>query len=182
MTHSTITRLAASSLLVASLALAGCGDDTTDTSSSATTTSPASTTSAAGAVTTTTGTAGSASTVQVVDSDYGPILADGDGRTLYLFTPDSAGSSTCNDGCSDTWPPLRGPATADGVTGELGTTTRDDGSVQVTVAGHPLYRYAADTAPGSTAGEVVGGKWYVVDAAGRKVEESATTTASDSGY
>jgi predicted lipoprotein with Yx(FWY)xxD motif len=32
---------------------------------------------------------------------------------------------------------------------------------QLSYNGHPLYRYAQDTAPGQTNGEGVGGKWFV---------------------
>jgi predicted lipoprotein with Yx(FWY)xxD motif len=42
----------------------------------------------------------------------------------------------------------------------------------VTYAGHPLYTYSADAAPGETSyvGErVFGGSWDAVDAAGRAV-------------
>jgi predicted lipoprotein with Yx(FWY)xxD motif len=43
----------------------------------------------------------------------------------------------------------------------------------VTYAGHPLYRYGADTKPGQTAGEGLtdfGGGWDVVAPSGKKIE------------
>ena len=46
--------------------------------------------------------------------------------------------------------------------GELGTITRDDGSLQVTYNGMPLYYYAKDMARGDTTGEGVGDEWYTV--------------------
>jgi len=109
--------------------------------------------------------------IQVADSALGQILADHDGNTVYLFTPDSANSSTCAAGCIDTWPPVS-PAdgasvtAGDGVTATLGTITRDDGTVQVTVNELPIYYFAGDTAAGQTNGQNVGGKWYVVGADG----------------
>ena len=33
-------------------------------------------------------------------ADLGPILTDQAGRTLYLYTEDTAGASTCYDGCA----------------------------------------------------------------------------------
>jgi predicted lipoprotein with Yx(FWY)xxD motif len=51
----------------------------------------------------------------------------------------------------------------------FGTTTRTDGTVQVTYNGWPLYYYEKDKAPGDVTGQDVGGVWYVVSAAGEQV-------------
>ena len=53
-----------------------------------------------------------------------------------------------------------------GVTGPLTTTTRADGSTQIVLAGHPLYRFAADAARGDVTGQGVGGTWYAVSPSG----------------
>ena len=45
--------------------------------------------------------AGGAVTVMVAESSLGQILVDGEGRTLYMFKPDSAGEPTCYDDCAD---------------------------------------------------------------------------------
>ena len=110
----------------------------------------------------------SGATVTVASSDLGDILTDGDGNTLYLFTPDAQGESVCYDQCEDAWPPLVGDVTAgDGVDGSLlGATERTDGSVQVTYNGWPLYYFAADNAPGDINGQGVNDVWYVLDADG----------------
>jgi predicted lipoprotein with Yx(FWY)xxD motif len=148
---------------------AACGSDSDDSSSSVTTTA-----SGAESGSTTTGT----STVAIADTSLGPVLVDGEGLTLYLFTPDTGTESTCYDACASAWPALEGPATAgDGIdAGELATTTRTDGSVQVTYFGHPLYFYAGD-------GQNVGGNRFVVDASGAAVKDTpaASTTSSTSG-
>jgi predicted lipoprotein with Yx(FWY)xxD motif len=49
-----------------------------------------------------------------------------------------------------------------GVTGKLGTITRDDKSLQVTYNGLPLYYFKNDKAPGDTTGQGVGNAWSVV--------------------
>jgi len=81
--------------------------------------------------------------------------------SLYVFKNDTAGSGTsaCNNGCALNWPPLTVPASATPTAGAgvdgLGTITRDDGTTQVTYDGLPLYRYAADRAPGDENGKSV---------------------------
>lgn len=100
----------------------------------------------------------------------GSFLVDDKGMTLYLFTKDTPNTTVCYDNCAVAWPPLL--TTGDPVAGEgvdaskLGTTTRTDGSVQVTYNGWPLYYYEKDMAAGDVTGQDVGGVWYVVSAAG----------------
>ena len=99
------------------------------------------------------------------------MLVDAGGMTVYVFTPDAQGDSTCLEGCADRWPPV--PEASD--VGEgldpalLGTTTRPDGDVQATYDGWPLYRFSVDVAPGDVAGQGVGDVWYVLDATGAPV-------------
>jgi predicted lipoprotein with Yx(FWY)xxD motif len=87
------------------------------------------------------------------------LVAGSNGMTVYTFTQDTpnSGKSTCSGGCLTTWPALTVasgtvPAPGTGVTGTVGTITRDDGSIQVTYNGLPLYFYAGDVAPGDTNG------------------------------
>jgi len=96
------------------------------------------------------------------------VLVDAEGHTLYDFHMDKgAPTSTCYGICTDVWPPLftEGKPKAQGAVKEslLGTTEREDGLVQVTYAGHPLYTYVDDKAPGENHGEdprVPEAKWY----------------------
>ena len=103
-------------------------------------------------------------TVKTANSSLGEILTDGDGMTLYTFASDSVNKSACTGACAKNWPPLLvtdhiiQPA---GIAGTFGILLRDDSTVQVTYNGMPLYRYAADHAPGDTNGEGVIGKWHV---------------------
>lgn len=48
------------------------------------------------------------------------------------------------------------------VPGKLGTTTRTNGTKQVTYGGHPLYYFAGDTAADQTKGQGIGGVWFLV--------------------
>lgn len=161
-----------------SLGTASPGSSISPASSASTASSTASTAAAAGA-TAASSPAGAA--VKVASTSLGPVVVDAEGRTLYLFTPDTGLTSTCSGGCASAWPPAAGPVTAgDGVTGALGVTTRADGTQQATLAGHPLYRYAGDAAPGDVTGQGLNGKWYVVDGSGKAVTSSPSGAAS--GY
>lgn len=115
--------------------------------------------------------AGAEASIEVASSDLGEILVDGEGTTLYLFTPDAQGDSTCYDDCEANWPPLTDGAEAgSGVdAGLLGSTTRTDGSEQVTYNGWPLYYFAGDVAPGETNGQGINEIWFVVSPAGEPI-------------
>ena len=177
-------------LIALSMIAVACSGDTTDSTeapevlqspdATTTTTEPApppTTTTAAVAPSTTTSTdPGSANVLAAADSDLGPILVDGDGNVLYLFTPDTDGVSTCYGDCEANWPVFYGPVEdGDGVDDDLiGSTTRDDGTEQVTYDGWPLYYFIRDEAPGDTNGQGVGDVWYVVS------PNSMTLTAAES--
>jgi len=109
--------------------------------------------------------------VTVGDSSLGSILVDGDGNTLYLFTPDEQGESVCYDQCEANWPPLVDETGAgDGIDGSLlGTAPRTDGTEQVTYNGWPLYYFANDNAPGDTNGQGLNDVWYVLTPAGEGI-------------
>jgi predicted lipoprotein with Yx(FWY)xxD motif len=63
----------------------------------------------------------------------------------------------------------------------LGTLARPDGTVQLTLAGWPLYRYAKDANPGDTKGQGVGGTWYASTPAGKKAAAKKATPAKPAG-
>jgi predicted lipoprotein with Yx(FWY)xxD motif len=88
------------------------------------------------------------------------LVAGANGMTVYQFSKDVAdsGTSACTGGCLTTWPALTVPAGStpsggSGVVGKLGTITRaDDGTLQVTYNGLPLYFFHNDKAPGDANG------------------------------
>ncbi|MFA6177888.1 MAG: hypothetical protein WC694_03300 [Candidatus Paceibacterota bacterium] len=98
----------------------------------------------------------------------GSFLVASNGMTLYLFTKDTvANVSTCYDTCAVNWPPYTVSAdqnlSADeGINGVLATTTRTDGSKQLTYNGIPLYFWKFDKVVGDTTGQNVGGVWFVL--------------------
>jgi predicted lipoprotein with Yx(FWY)xxD motif len=83
------------------------------------------------------------------------ILVTAKGRTLYVLRAETRGTFLCTSAsCLATWPPLilrRGTRPV-GVA-RLGVVKRPDGRRQATYKGHPLYRFASDTAKGDVGGE-----------------------------
>lgn len=167
---------------VVALLIAACGGG--DDGGATTTDAPDETTTTAAEEVTTTATA-ETDGIHTADTDLGSILVDAEGFTLYIFTNDTDGESTCYDACADLWPPVPGDATisSDLDASIFGTTTRDDGSEQLTVNGMPLYLYTPDSAPGDTAGQGFNGVWFVVDGDGAMIEAAADDSQLvDYGY
>jgi predicted lipoprotein with Yx(FWY)xxD motif len=113
------------------------------------------------------------------------VLTSASGFTLYSFAPDTSTKSNCNGTCAQNWPPVKGPATASGVTGTFGTIKRSDGSVQATFDGHPLYTFVGDTAPGQNKGNglnVAGGLWHEITTSGTAPAGSSSSGSGGGGY
>jgi predicted lipoprotein with Yx(FWY)xxD motif len=95
-------------------------------------------------------------TVGVRSTSLGDVLVDAQGHTLYGFTDDVHGTSTCTGSCSAIWPALTARS---GVTVGAGLDrtmfrTSASGSQQQVVAGRwPLYRYAGDHRAGDVNGQ-----------------------------
>jgi predicted lipoprotein with Yx(FWY)xxD motif len=149
---------------VAAVALfaAGCGGTTQATAIASPSPSPSPSPAAMG------------STIAVAtNAKLGQILVDGKGMTVYLFLKDTGTASTCYTTCAQFWPPVLTTGAPQAGTGAqtslLGTTTRTDGKVQVTYAGHPLYYFLSDKASGDTTGQGVNGfgaLWWVMSPSG----------------
>jgi predicted lipoprotein with Yx(FWY)xxD motif len=153
-------------LLAGMLVLAACGDDADGGSD---------------------GTDAAAEGVSTASTDLGTVLVDPDGFTMYVFTNDTDGESTCYDACADTWPAVPGDAaiSSDLDDSIFGTTARTDGTEQLTVDGQPLYLYTPDTNPGDTTGQGVGEVWFVVGADGAMIggpEAAADQSRGDYDY
>lgn len=117
----------------------------------------------------------------------GTYIADSAGNAVYMLEADGDGVDACIGDCLETWPPVLvtdiQPSVDLGTDLDatlLGTVERDDGTMQVTYAGFPLYRYAADTGANRTAGQGIEdqwGHWYLVTPTGEEFEAGMATTA-----
>lgn len=114
--------------------------------------------------------------------EFGEILVDNEGMTLYMFTRDEPNVSNCTGDCLVNWPPLvtQGePELGEGIDPALvGTAELEDGRMIVTYNGMPLYYWINDMAPGDTTGQGVGDVWFVVSPAGEVIGIETAVTES----
>lgn len=132
--------------------------------------------------------AATAATLGVGKTGLGQVLVNSAGHTLYLFAKDQNGRSACSGTCAGYWPPLisKGqPMALRGLNQALvGTTTRADGTEQVTYAGHPVYMFVQDSKPGQTNGEGLtdfGGSWDALSPSGATIEGGQSSGTQSSG-
>ena len=121
--------------------------------------------------------------ISTATADVGTYLVDGEGNTLYYFTPDTPGVSVCEGDCLEAWPALvvgdgQFPFGDEGVTGTLSFGLRSDGTQHATYRGRPLYYFAGDSAPGETNGQGLGDVWYVAAEDG-SVPNPSTVSSPD---
>jgi predicted lipoprotein with Yx(FWY)xxD motif len=167
--------------VAATLVVTGCGSDTDNASSASDSKSADSAYSYGGGTSKRTdeeqpgaeSKAAAALTVKVANG----MLADAAGRTLYLWEADQGDQSACDGACAQAWPPLTTdgkPAAGEGAKADLlGTSKRADGTLGVTYAGHPLYYFTGEQAPGDANGkgsDGFGAKWWPVSPAGAAIE------------
>ena len=112
------------------------------------------------------------------------------GFAVYTLTGDSKHHPECVKAnmCLMFWPPVTvssaaKPSKAPGIKGKLGVWHRN-GFNQVTLNGHPLYTYSADTGNGAATGEGIvafGGTWHVLKGSATKASGSGGSTSTTGG-
>jgi predicted lipoprotein with Yx(FWY)xxD motif len=116
------------------------------------------------------------------------IVVDSKGLTVYELRGETPKHLLCTkaNGCFNNWPPVtvsgkRRPTKTSGVKGKLGILHRN-GLRQVTLNGHPLYRFALDA---NTKGNAKGnglhgfkGTWHVIAAASSSPSSSSSPAAA----
>ena len=121
----------------------------------------------------------SSQALQVIATRAGRIVADSDGQTLYIYKDDTPTTSACTASwCVQDWPPLlvkQPPPIISGLNAPIGVLRRPDGTPQLTLAGHPLYRFSGDQLPGDLYGLGIGQDWYPITPDGAKVAASGSS-------
>lgn len=92
--------------------------------------------------------------------EKGGMLVDEQGKTLYTYDKDTEGVSTCNGKCAENWPPLKVDAGSK-PSEAWNVIEREDGSMQWTYNGKPLYTFVQDKAAGEKTGDGKGGVWHI---------------------
>lgn len=153
--------------------IAGCGSSSKKTTSSSASTSPAPAAPAAKQA--------KGVKVSLRKVSFGTVLVGPNSHTVYLFLKDKGTTSQCNGKCAVVWTPLTTtgqPQAGSGVKASLlATSKRNDGRMQVTYGGHPVYYYDDDKKPGMTEGEgkkEFGAEWYAVGSDGKKVTKNGS--------
>jgi predicted lipoprotein with Yx(FWY)xxD motif len=176
--------LFAAGLLLAALLAAcsgGAGSSPTPTtpSGSGVTPTPAATATPVAASPTPTATATPASAANPLATatiQGGPAFVTSTGFATYFYTGDTTpNQSNCTGGCLAAWPPVSAPAGALPVPWSEFTRS-DDGVVQLTYNGSPIYTFASDTQAGVATGNGVAGFILARPAA------TATPTPQPPGY
>jgi predicted lipoprotein with Yx(FWY)xxD motif len=121
--------------------------------------------------------------VKTAETELGNILVGPNGLTLYGFTNDVDGQSSCSGTCAEAWPPLTvdanwtvGPGLDSAV---FNTVTREDGTEQLVAGRWPLYYFSGDTVPGDVNGQGSGGVWFAVNVDTTLVDAAATGGEAD---
>ena len=128
-------------------------------------------------------------TLTVVKTRYGSVVANARGEVLYSYADDTTTTSACNaDWCLVDWPPLQSPEAptkSPSISAPVAVISGAGGTTQATLGGHPLYTFAGDLHPGDTRGEGIGGDWFLISPDGLPValgsgsdDDRSTATAT----
>jgi predicted lipoprotein with Yx(FWY)xxD motif/nitrite reductase/ring-hydroxylating ferredoxin subunit len=104
--------------------------------------------------------------IRVSYSQFGPIITDSRGMTLYAYQNDLDGKSSCLGQCAINWPPLLTDGevkVAGNITGKLTAVRRSDGRMQASYVDMPLYFFSQDLVPGDAKGHGASGLWHVIN-------------------
>ncbi len=125
--------------------------------------------------------------VTKTDATLGQYLADPSGKALYTYSADSKGVSNCTGACLANWPAYVDTASTTGLPVGVDVIKRtDNGQMQYTYNGQPLYYFASD-ANGKVTGDGLENFKVAHPAAASssttsQPSNSTSTNTSSSGY
>lgn len=111
------------------------------------------------------------------NASIGQYLADPSGKTLYTFGGDSTGVSNCTGACLANWPAYQDKGATTGLPTGVSTIKRsDNGQIQFTYNGMPLYYFVSDSR-GQVSGDGVE-NFHVAKPAATTPSSTAPTTST----
>jgi predicted lipoprotein with Yx(FWY)xxD motif len=101
------------------------------------------------------------------------ILVNAAGNTVYMYVPDGTSTtSTVPAAIRSNWPAVTASGTPSAGSGldqtKLAASAQPDGTQQLSYAGHLLYTFKGDAAPGDANGQALGSVWYAVSPSGSR--------------
>jgi predicted lipoprotein with Yx(FWY)xxD motif len=112
------------------------------------------------------------------DSKLGQYLADPSGKALYTYSADNTDLSNCTGSCLTNWPPYVAKSSATKLPAGISTIKRsDNGKIQYTYNGMPLYYFASDSA-GKVTGNGVDNFQIATPSAASSSQPTSTPSSS----
>ena len=99
-----------------------------------------------------------------IDDDFGPMLINRSGMTLYFNSTDENLESNCSAECAAEYLPFSPESLSIGSyigKNAVSMFTRSDGSSQASYEGKPLYAFSGDKAAGDVNGATEDGVWLI---------------------
>lgn len=99
-----------------------------------------------------------------IHGDFGPMLVNKSGMTLYFNSEDGNMESNCSGECAAEYIPFSSESLTIGSyisKTALAVFTRSDGSSQVSFNGKPLYTFSGDISAGDVNGVTEDGVWFI---------------------
>lgn len=112
--------------------------------------------------------------LKIERNEFGPVVVNGAGKAVYVFTAERTRKPRCYGVCARAWPPVLAkgrPRAGKGIKRRwIRTVRRRSGKRQLLYRGRPLYYYQHDTASLTLCHDVFefGGTWLVIRRSGKR--------------
>lgn len=112
------------------------------------------------------------------NASLGQYLTDPSGKALYTYNADASGVSNCTGSCLATWPAYQDKGSTTNLPTGISTLKRtDNGQIQFTYVGMPLYYFLNDK-PGQVTGNGVDNFQVAKPASASSSQPSSTSSGS----
>lgn len=117
------------------------------------------------------------------DPSLGQYLTDPSGRALYFYNADTQGVSNCTGSCLANWPAYQDKGSTSNLPSGISTIKRtDNGQIQYTYNGKPLYYFVSDNGTQVTGNGVENFSLAMPAADSSSNSSTSNSSSSSSGY